>query len=569
MIRMRRVSNIHELAIVLMLLASIVNMPAATITQAQAQTAARPFGLPFASPPGPATWLIVQQYGNTTGGYNFGKYWYAAGQGFHFGVDFSAACQTPLVAMADGVIDEVDVPGYGSLPHSLGIRHAQLGYITFYGHLYSRATVVRGQAVKRGDVVGLSGDPDSTCVSRPHLHLEIRSLNYAIAYDPAQLIDADWNMLSSIGSNGASSFAKDLYNPNRWQTIDDQPETHFGGNILNAYRAAWPPAARNQPPPRTLAAFTVPPDANSAVTLKRLTAAGCCSQAWWSPDSASVRFWNGADGQLATLNAVDLNGAPQTINVPPPGILSNDGQYALQADLQKPNQIAVMRLSDQKTFPLATGGAWPRFSPDSTRILWQHFPADNVPGGVIPLTDVWIANVDGSGRTLIGTQPGGSVAWLDDDRLLLSQRVGQTNVSTLAIYTISTKKSAPLLTAKNLRNVSIAPGGATLAYYLMWQGDASGMYLLPTQPNASPVKLPFFGSWRWRDAQSLVYIPYTPGSAPSFVLYDIHSGQSRPLSDPNAQPFSILNDDWAMAPNGRALTLWNARDRAIWRLSLP
>src|SRR5947207_5585693 len=145
------------------------------------------FSLPFDMPSGPNTWLLGQPYGNTTGAYNFGRYWYTAGQGLHFGIDFSAPCGTPIVAIADGEVDQVDNFSFGLLPHNLTIFHRDLGYTSLYGHLYQKPIVTKGQPVKRGEVVAYSGDPDRTCVSRPHLHLEIRSRDYHIAYTPAPL----------------------------------------------------------------------------------------------------------------------------------------------------------------------------------------------------------------------------------------------------------------------------------------------------------------------------------------------------------------------------------------------
>ncbi len=64
--------------------------------------ATRPFALPFRDPSGPNTWLLEQHYGNTLEAYVYGKYWYADGQGLHFGVDFEVRCGTPLLAIADG-----------------------------------------------------------------------------------------------------------------------------------------------------------------------------------------------------------------------------------------------------------------------------------------------------------------------------------------------------------------------------------------------------------------------------------------------------------------------------------
>ena len=34
-------------------------------------------------------------------------------------------------------------------------------------------------------------------------------------------------------------FVKDLDDPRRWQTLEGQPETTFGGRILNNYVRLW------------------------------------------------------------------------------------------------------------------------------------------------------------------------------------------------------------------------------------------------------------------------------------------------------------------------------------------
>jgi hypothetical protein len=72
------------------------------------------------------------------------------------------------------------------------------------------------------------------------LHLEIRDLSYTVAYSPVGLIEADWDALALIGSF-QRGFERDLNDPRRWQYPDDQPETHFGGALLNNYAQPWPP----------------------------------------------------------------------------------------------------------------------------------------------------------------------------------------------------------------------------------------------------------------------------------------------------------------------------------------
>lgn len=201
---------------------------------------ARPFILPFAEPPGPDTWLMGQAYGNTIGAYFNRNTTYRYSQGIHFGVDLSAPCGTEIVAVADGVVALVDAMSYGSAPHNLIIDHPELGYATLYGHLLERPKLTKGQQVKQGEVVALSGDPDETCVGRPHLHLEIRDYpGRAWKYNPVNLIDADWDNLALVGSFRAG-FERDLDDPRKWQHLDDQPPAVSGGRIINDFANPWP-----------------------------------------------------------------------------------------------------------------------------------------------------------------------------------------------------------------------------------------------------------------------------------------------------------------------------------------
>ncbi len=197
-----------------------------------------PFRLPFAEPPGPETWLLGQAYGNTVGAYIQRNIFYQAGQGIHFGMDFSAPCGTMVVSIGDGIVSEVD-SSHGSWPHNLTIDHPN-GYSSFYGHLLEKSGLSPGQPVKQGEVVALTGDSFGTCRSAPHLHLEIRNNFHNKAFNPALLIEADWDSLALIGSFNRG-FSRDLTNPRRWQILKDQPNIIFGGPMLNDYGQSWPP----------------------------------------------------------------------------------------------------------------------------------------------------------------------------------------------------------------------------------------------------------------------------------------------------------------------------------------
>ena len=88
---------------------------------------------------------------------------------FHPGVDLVAATGDPVIATADGVVEEADPNNeiYGMV---VTIKH-RFNFETRYAHL-SKILVKAGQKINRGDVVGLVGETGET--TGPHLHYEIR-----------------------------------------------------------------------------------------------------------------------------------------------------------------------------------------------------------------------------------------------------------------------------------------------------------------------------------------------------------------------------------------------------------
>ena len=88
----------------------------------------------------------------------------------HAGVDFAAPAGTPVLAAADGVVSLlIDYePGCGV---GVILSHPRFKRWTAYCHL-TRATVTTGQAVARGERIGLSG-ASGKAASVPHVHLEL------------------------------------------------------------------------------------------------------------------------------------------------------------------------------------------------------------------------------------------------------------------------------------------------------------------------------------------------------------------------------------------------------------
>ena len=92
----------------------------------------------------------------------------AAGEKFN-GIKIAVPLNTPILASADGVVAYAgsEVANLGGL---VILKHGD-GWTSVYGHA-SQLLVQRGQAVKKGQTIAMSGD--SGLADRPELHFEIR-----------------------------------------------------------------------------------------------------------------------------------------------------------------------------------------------------------------------------------------------------------------------------------------------------------------------------------------------------------------------------------------------------------
>ena len=535
-----------------------------------AQTAPRPMIPPMQEGPGLSTWLFGQAYGNTTGAFNNGVAWYSAGQGLHFGLDFPMACGTPLVAVADGEVVFVDNFGFGSRPHNLILRHPDLGLSTLYGHLLEPVPLVPGQFVTQGQYVGLSGDPDETCVSRPHLHLEVRSLDYRTAYNPIDFIEANWHSLSLIGGFGQSIFQMDLMNSRQWMSLDDQPPVSFGGGRLNDYQITWPPSGNLRPPANPpLPQAYQPPTEGISASFQRLGYDTCCREYWWDSSNADHLYTiDGAPNQRAMIFRWSAsNGSlDETVGPGPRVHTSPDGTHSI-TPINGGAQIS--RISDASSWNISTGGPLPAMSTDNNRLLWLQRAGVAIPGQDQPPVQLFISDVYGNNPSQIPVGPGSNAQWLDATRILISTQ--QRPYTSYRIFDTASFSDYELGVFERPRALSIGPGGENLLFYLSNQQDPvyNGVYLLSTQPGSIAQKQPWFGAWRWRDAGSLYYIPFNPDSeVQQLMLFDLTTGLSIPLTDPLAQPFGIMNSKWEVSPDGRHIAFHNLTDRNLWLINI-
>lgn len=98
----------------------------------------------------------------------------------HKGVDFKAKMGTPVYATADGIVEKVYTHDkYGKL---IVLKHDKK-FQTLYAQL-SEFNVKKGQAIKKGDLIGKTGN--SGLSTAPHLHYEVMEDGKAV--NPEQFL---------------------------------------------------------------------------------------------------------------------------------------------------------------------------------------------------------------------------------------------------------------------------------------------------------------------------------------------------------------------------------------------
>ena len=94
-----------------------------------------------------------------------GKHWKATG--YHTGVDFAVPTGTPVLAVADGKIENAN---WGKSYGNQVVQKVDGGWV-IYAHL-NKVRCKPGQVVKKGSIVGEVGSTGNS--TGPHLHFEMR-----------------------------------------------------------------------------------------------------------------------------------------------------------------------------------------------------------------------------------------------------------------------------------------------------------------------------------------------------------------------------------------------------------
>ena len=121
----------------------------------------------------------------------------------HQGVDYTVPEGSRAFATADGRVKEIAT--LSTAGRTIVIDHGN-GYETSYSHLLA-VNVRRGQEVRRGDIIGLSGNTGLSIA--PHLHYEVR--HNGMRVDPIhyffmELSPVEYQRIIRIAQSGMQSF---------------------------------------------------------------------------------------------------------------------------------------------------------------------------------------------------------------------------------------------------------------------------------------------------------------------------------------------------------------------------
>jgi len=123
----------------------------------------------------------------------------ARAHGMHRALDILVPVGTPVLAVDDGVVERAKSVDNSDAGLWVGVRHRS-GLTSRSLHL-SKVLVAKGQFVKRGEILGLSGETGDAAA--PHLHLDLRV--------PASMLPAVEREIGRPLGGWGTSFAEDGY----------------------------------------------------------------------------------------------------------------------------------------------------------------------------------------------------------------------------------------------------------------------------------------------------------------------------------------------------------------------
>jgi hypothetical protein len=171
-------------------------------------------------------------------------------------------------------------------------------------------------------------------------------------------------------------------------------------------------------------------------------------------------------------------------------------------------------------------------------------------------TTVFVANLTfepkfrlSNTRAMAVLYGGGLSGWLGEEALLLNgKQKAATRDRDLMQLDLKTKNLKTFSSALNFRGLSVY--GQNVLYYVAFDSQArNGLFSLNTRTGQKQ-KLPWFGSYRFRDASRVVFIPMQSSQTHVLFEWDLRTGKQRKLADLQSK---VAGDDWQISPNGSSV----------------
>jgi murein DD-endopeptidase MepM/ murein hydrolase activator NlpD len=164
----------------------------------------------------------------------------------HGGIDYAMPVGSPVLAAADGIVDQVTTQPNSSrsFGHYVVIKHD--GFFTYYAHL-SKSIVKVGQEVRQGQLIAYSGGKKgawgSGSSTGPHLHFEVRlSKGSKQSVDPKSIFGKIKSTVSGLFSKKGSRDDISEEDLSQFVLGGNTPQgTKFaGGQLLEAIQRGGP-----------------------------------------------------------------------------------------------------------------------------------------------------------------------------------------------------------------------------------------------------------------------------------------------------------------------------------------